>query len=464
MKKVFVHDNFLLETKTSEILFHEFAEKLPLIDYHNHIDPGCVIRNSKFENISQLWINGDPYKHRAMRIAGIPEKFISGNAPDKEKFLSWACIVPQTIGNPLFHWTCLELKRIFGIDEILCGDSAEKIWNCCNEQLLGNGFGTREILEKWNIDYFCTSDSPIDTLAPQMEFQKMDAPFKVFPSLRNDPMLSVETTFFIKEFEKLTNRSIHNLQEYQEAIVSRLDFFAKSGCLLADHSFDSGFVFDLSSEETASGLFLRQVSGKSLTDPELVQLKSYLLHFLGKEYARRNWILQLHIGAYRSTSTRLRILAGPAGGYACIGNTCDVGSLVRFLDSLEQEKLLPKVILYTLNPADDQKLTSLTGSFSEDGIPCKIQMGPAWWYNDHYEAIMNQLKVIGSYGLLSQFIGMTTDSRSILSFSRHEYFRRILCNLFGEWMEQGKIPNDLSLIGNMVKDISYNNIKKWLSK
>lgn len=465
MAKLFIDDNFLLRNAPAEILFHEYASGLPIIDYHNHINPDHIAKNIRFENVSKLWITEDPYKHRALRICGIPEEMITGNIPDKQKFLNWAAIVPKTVGNPLFHWTCMELKRVFGIDEVLSANNAERIWEICNEILTGDGYGAGEILEKWNIELLCTSDTPADTLAAHRELSAAESRIKVVPSFRVDPLFAFNSPIFLSEIKKLSELggfTIENLSTYMKAIVARLDFFAGLGCLLADHSMDNGFAYRFPSPDVAEKLFARVLQNEPLTDYELVLLSSFLLKFLGEEYARREWIMQLHIGAHRYTSSRLRKLAGPNGGFTCIGNSCDVNSLACFFDDLEKSGRLPKVILYTLNPSDNEILASLTGSYSEDGVAGKIQMGPAWWYNDHYEGICAQLKAISSYGLLSQFIGMTTDSRSILSFSRHEYFRRILCNMLGEWIEQGQIPNDLPFVGQLVKDISYYNIKNWI--
>jgi glucuronate isomerase len=466
MGKEPIGENFLLENKTAEKLYHEYAESLPLIDFHNHINPFHIAENIHFENISQLWIASDPYKHRAMRICGFPEEGITGNIPDKQKFLNWAKVVPQTIGNPLFHWTCLELKRVFGIGEILTGENAEKIWNICNEKLQDKNSGARDILEKWNIELLCTSDSLADSLIPHRKLSGPEAKTRMLPSLRGDSLLEPGSSEFLQNIHVLSELSgIHilNLETYKAAMVHRLDFFMKSGCLLSDHSLDSGFTFSLPEPATAALLFSQVLRGEFLSGPEMVLLKSYLLKFLGEEYCRRGWAMQLHIGAHRTTSSRLRKLAGPAGGFACIGNTCDVESLVRFLDSLEKDGLLPRVILYTLNPSDNEVLASLTGSFAQDGVAGKIQMGPAWWFNDHYGGIVSQLTAISGYGLLSRFIGMTTDSRSILSFSRHEYFRRILCNLLGNWVERGQIPPGIGLLGELVGNVSYHNAKNWIS-
>ena len=466
MTRTLIDNNFLLGNRRAEELFHGYAKDLPVIDIHNHLNPYSIKENAYFENVAQLWVIEDPYKHRAMRMCGIPEESITGQISDKQKFLNWARIVPKTIGNPLFHWTCLELKRIFGIDEILSENNAEEIWNLCNNTLCGGGFGTNDILEKWNIDFLCTSDSPTDSLAPHRELSASGRSPRLFPSMRCDSLLAFDAPDFIAWILKLSvqiGQPINSLEDYLSAIIYRLDYFNESGCFLSDHSLDSGFLFDLPSPDVAAKLF-KQILEKDLpASQELIQLKSFLLKFLGEEYSKRGWIMQLHIGAHRNTSSRLRKLAGSAGGYACIGKCCNVESLTHFMDVLEQNGQLPKVILYTLNPSDNEILTSLTGSYAQDGVPGKIRVGSSWWYNDHYDGICNQLTTISNYGLLSQFIGMTTDSRSALSFSRHEYFRRILCNVLGSWVEQGRLPDDLTLIGQIVKDISYYNIKNWIS-
>jgi len=382
--------DFLLKTKTARRLYHEHAEHLPIIDYHNHLDARDLADDRRFENITQLWIATDPYKHRAMRIAGVSERLITGDASDREKFDAWAATVPQTLGNPLFHWTALELKRYFGITELLSPDTAGRIWDTCNSR----SYTARQLIAQTNVECLCTSDRITDNLEAHARLAKSGFATRVLPSLRDAEMPD----------------------------AARLDEFQRLGCRLADHA--------------------------------VVGFDSELLRVFGREYARRGWIMQLHIGAQRETSSRLRNLAGPAGGYATIGNACDIPSLCRFLDDLEKEDCLPRTILYPLNPADYAAIATLTGSF-----PGKLQFGPAWWYNDHALGIRHHLDTLAHYGLLSTFIGMTTDSRNLLSMVRHEYFRRVLCDWLGDKVETGELPAD---VGQLVRAIAYENARRWI--
>ncbi len=461
----FIHTDFLLHNSIAIKLFHEFAKDLPVIDYHNHLNPLHLSENRQFENIAQLWVTGDPYKHRAMRINGIPEHGITGNATDKEKYLNWVKTFPKTMGNPLFHWTCLELKHIFGIDELLTEQNAKAVWDHCNTKLQEEGFKAIDLLRKWNAETVCTSDDLLDDLTPHQKATGLNLGLIVLPSLRSDSIIAFETPGFASWLAKLsesTGSKIKNLDQYKEAIVAKLNRFNVAGCRLSDHSFDGGFTYDFSSNSNPDQLFASHISGRQLSEKELNQLKTHLLIFLGQEYGKRNWAMQLHIGAQRYTSSRLRKIAGPAGGYATIGTSCDISGLCSFLDSLESTGNLPRTILYTLNPSDNAAFATLTGSFAEDGLAGKVQFGPAWWYNDHYDGMRQQLIALSSHGLLSHFIGMTTDSRSILSFSRHEYFRRLLCNMIGEWVENGHLPRDYDLLSNLVKNISYKNSKNLI--
>jgi len=463
--KYFLNKNFLLNNQTAETLFHSVASSLPLIDYHNHLNPQHLAENKQFETIAELWVTGDPYKHRTMRINGIPENGITGNAPDKEKFLNWVKTFPKTMGNPLFHWTCLELKEIFDVDELLSEKNAEAIWTHCNVKLHGNGFRAIDLLRKWNAETVCTSDDLLDDLEPHQVATNLNLGLTVLPSLRSDSMIAFETPGFKGWLSKLSQTvglEITSLNLYKEALLSKLDKFDLAGCRLADHSLDGGFVFDFSEDTNPDELFARLISGTTLPAKEIVILKTHIMVFLGLEYGKRNWVMQLHIGAQRYTSSRLRKLVGPAGGFATIGQSCDIAGLSAYLDALDLKANLPKTILYTLNPADNAPLATLTGSFSQDGIAGKIQFGPAWWYNDHYDGMKKQITTLANHGLLSHFIGMTTDSRSILSFSRHQYFRRLLCNIIGEWVENGHLPNDYELLNQLVADISYNNSKKLI--
>lgn len=465
--KAFYHKNFLLQNEAGRRLYHEVAAPLPIIDPHNHVDPALLATNERFENLYRLWVQADPYKHRAMRIFGIAEELITGDRPDFEKFLAWAGCYPHTAGNPLFHWCAMELKEIVGIDEMLTPDTAPEIWETANRKLSGEGFGALDIVKRLGVELLCTSDDLLDGLAHHLALAKRPSGVRCLPSLRSDSIHAVNAPAFpawLEKLQGLTGVEVTTLTSYKEAIAKRLDFFSEAGCLLSDHSLDSGFKFIATDELGAAKLFNAVLKREALSELDFVRLQSHLLHFLGKEYARRGWKMQLHIGAHRYTSSVLRARLGPAGGYAGIGNTVDVVSLCLFLDGLDKEAALPKTILYTLNPADNAVFATLTGSFSEDGVQGKLQFGPAWWYNDHCAGITQQLIALSSYGLLSTSIGMTTDSRSLLSFVRHNYYRRILCNLVGTWMEEGTMPDDFEAASGLVKNIAYYNIKNWMKK
>lgn len=407
--KAFIHDDFLLKTAQAQRLYHTTAARLPIVDYHNHLDARDLADDRPFDNLAQLWLAGDPYKHRAMRIAGVPERLITGDTADREKFDAWAATVPQTLGNPLFHWTALELKRYFDIDEMLSPESADRVWNACNERLRSPGYTARGLITRASVECLCTSDRPLDDLEAHARLADSGFATRVLPSLRMEEDASFSPSL----------------------VAERFDAFARMGCRLADQA----------------------VAGYD----------NRMLSLLGRECGRRGWILQLHIGAQRHTSTRLRNLAGPAGGYATIGQSCDIAGLCRFLDGLEQDGVLPRTILYPLNPADYASLATLTGSFAEEGVRGKIQLGPAWWYNDHALGICQHLATLAHYGLLASFVGMTTDSRSLLSMTRHEYFRRVLCDWLGDQVQAGVIPSDDRLLDSLVRDLCYENARRWLA-
>jgi len=464
--KQFLDDNFLIANKTAAFLYHDVAVGLPIIDYHNHIDPKHIHEDKSYANISELWLKPDPYKHRLMRMCGIPEAKITGDASDKEKFLNWATVFPNVIGNPLYHWSCLELQRIFDIDILLSEDTAEEIWNICNAKLQEPGFTASGILRAWNVEAMCTSDDLIDDIDIHKQATDRLINMDVRPSLRGDAIVSFKSNDpgnWHSRLTKISNSNITDLETYKSAIIDQMSRFEQAGCLMSDHALNAGFRFIETSEDIANRLFDKYWSGQDLSTEEQTRLQSHILVYLGKEYGKRNWIMQLHIGAQRHTSTRLRTLAGKAGGYACIGSSCDIASLTSFLDTIERTGHLPRIILYTLNPADYEGLASMTGSYAEGGVSGKIQLGPAWWYNDHLDGIRRHLSVLTNYSLISSFIGMTTDSRSMLSFSRHEYFRRVLCNCIGEWAENGFMPQDKDVLSQLVENISYRNIKKWFS-
>ena len=465
--KSFYHKDFLLQNTYGKRLYHDVAAALPIIDPHNHIDPSALSTNKKFQNIYQLWVQHDPYKHRAMRMYGIAEELVTGSRSDYEKFLAWAECYPHTAGNPLFHWCAMELQEVFGIKEMLTVGSAKQIWEGANKKLAKKGFGALAIIKNLGVELLCTSDDLLDDLAHHISLSKHQNGVVCLPSLRSDSIIAFNSPAFylwLSKLKGITYVDVNTLQTYKDAVIKRLDFFDEVGCLLSDHSLDSGFEFIQTGEAIATDLFRQLLEGAALTNHGLIKLQSHLLHFLGKEYANRKWGMQLHMGAHRYTSTNMRNKLGPAGGYAGIGNTVNVQSLCLFLDGLDIEGGLPKTILYTLNPADNAVLATLTGSFAEDGVQGKVQAGPAWWYNDHYEGITQQLLTLSSYSLLGTSIGMTTDSRSILSFVRHDYYRRILCNLLGAWAEEGKLPDDFEYVSTLVKNIAYHNIKNWIKK
>lgn len=456
----FLDEEYFLLNKTAERLYVDFAESLPIVDYHNHLDPAALGSNRMHTDITDLWITGDPYKHRAMRINGIAEHYITGNATAKEKFLAWSQTLPQCIGNPLFHWSFLELKTVFGIETILSEQTAEAVWTECNRQLQERELGRRDLLLLWNVETVCTSDDLLDDLSSHA--LATDDLLTVLPSLRGDTiLLPPGRGEWFKRLESLHGNSFRSLDDFLDALVGQLDRFDRSGCLLADHSLDDHFRFTLPSERETEELFQWFLAGgERMSKKAVARWQSFLLVFLAEEYARRGWTMQLHLGALRQTSTRLRRLTGPAGGYACIGSGVDTESIVRLLDLLENRDALPKTILYTLNPADNPILATLTGSFVRDGVSGQIRFGPAWWYNDFAEEIRKHLITLAGYSLLSRFVGMTTDSRSVLSFSRHDYFRRILCSLIGQWVELGEVPDDDEFLGPLIGNICVENARE----
>jgi glucuronate isomerase len=466
MKNIYTND-FLLTNAWGKRLFHDVAKSLPIIDWHNHVDPSVLATNKSFDNVYQLWVQNDPYKHRAMRIYGVPESLITGSeASDYDKFLAWADCLQHTVGNPLFHWSCMELKQVFGIDAVLTLENAKDIWEKANRILKQKDFGAKDIVKRFGLEILCTSDDLLDSLESHIALSKQ-SDLTCLPSLRSDSIIAFnQPSFFswLEKLEGLTDIKIKNLSDYKKAIINRLDFFDINGCLLSDHSFDSGFKYVSGDPSVSATIFEHFLKKKTISDNDFVQLQSYFLNFLGLEYAKRQWKMQLHIGAHRFTSSTLRKKVGAAGGFACIGSAADMRSLSLLLDELDVKNGLPKTILYTLNPADNAAFASLTGSFSEDNVRGKIQFGPAWWYNDQYEGIIQQLLDLSSYGLLSTTIGFTTDSRSILSFTRHDYYRRILCNLIGQWVKEGKLPNNEAFLTQLIKNIAYFNIKNWIKK
>ena len=460
----FIHEDFLLRSRMARRLYHDHAARLSIVDYHSHIPPGDLAGDRVFENITQAWITGDPYKHRAMRMAGVPEALITGDAPDREKFDRWAATVPLAIGNPLYPWTALELRRFFDVDENLNPDSAGRIWAACNERLNAPTHTARGLVAQARVECLCTSDRLLDPLDAHARLAASGFGIRVLPSLRADDIVATDDPGFAGWTAALavaTGVRIDGLEAFRAAVGTRLDHFGRAGGRLVDHALDD-FVYAPASEAEADAILRRRLAGDPVAATDLLRLRSALLRALGIEYGRRGWILQLHLGAQRRTSSRLRALAGPAGGYAGIGRTADIPSLCAYLDDLERAEALPRTILHTLNPADNAVLAVLSGSYAADGVPGKIQFGPAWWYNDHADGIRAHLAALSSCGLLATFVGMTTDSRSLLSMTRHEYFRRILCDFIGARAESGEWPRDETLLAEIVRNVAYANPRRWI--
>lgn len=461
----YLAEDFLLESSYGRTLYHTHAAELPVIDYHCHIDPRAVADDQVFGDITQLWIHSDPYKWRAMRMNGINEQRVTGDASNWQKFEAWAQTVPRTVGNPLFHWTGLELKRYFGLDNMLGPRSAEGTWHHCNALLAQQGFTARGLLAKSDVEIVCTSDDLLDDLEAHRRMAVSGSAIRMLPSLRADRIVGVGAQGFPTFCRVLAQRTgipITSLDAFQVAVALRMDAFDALGCRVADLGLDEP-VFAPVAAGQAARLFDQLLTGQALTPLEQRQLQTHLMVFAGAQYHQRGWMMQLHIGALRSTSQRLRDVSGGAGGYACIGSSSDVALVCGLLDMLERQGSLPRTVLFTLNPSDTEMFASLAGSFTEAGVPGKLQFGPAWWLNDHRDGIERQLRAVANLGLLSRHIGMTTDSRSLLSYPRHEYYRRILCNLLGGWVDRGELPRDEELLASLVRDICYLNAKGWLT-
>ncbi|MBF7809160.1 glucuronate isomerase [Clostridium beijerinckii] len=463
--KNFMDENFLLSNQTAIDLYHNYAKNLPIIDYHCHIDPKEIYENKKFSNITEAWLYGDHYKWRAMRSNGIDEKCITGDGSDYDKFLAWSQTIPMAIGNPLYHWTHLELQRFFGIYEPLDEDTAPEIWKRANELLNGEGFNVRDLIIKSNVETICTTDDPIDTLEYHIKI-KEDASFNVnvLPTLRPDKGIEINLDGFVswvKDLEKVSEVSINNYDEFLKALDSRIRFFHSVGCRIADHGIDGVVVYADSSKEEAEAIFAKALEGKSISIDEEKKYKTYTLRHVFKLYHELGWTMQLHIAALRSNNTKMLEKIGVNTGFDSINDESIAYPLSRLLDSVDRENSLPKTILYTLNPKDNYVLGTMIGNFQGDGIPGKMQFGAAWWFNDNKDGMIEQMKALGNLGLLGRFVGMLTDSRSFLSYTRHEYFRRIACNLIGEWVENGEVPKNDKLLKRIVQGICYSNAKEY---
>lgn len=462
----FIHEDFLLQTTAARELYHDYAKNEPILDYHCHLPPQEVAANRRFRNLHEIWLEGDHYKWRAMRANGVPEELITGSASPYEKFLAWARTVPFTLRNPLYHWTHLELLRYFDIPDILDERSAESIWNLANEKLATDELSAQGILGKFQVRALCTTDDPTDSLAEHKQIAASGLATKVLPAFRPDKALGVHDpaafNAWTTKLEASANREIHGFQDFLDALADRHEYFHSIGARLSDHGLNTA-LSEPCSHEDAAHIFDRARDGQSADAAEHIQFGSFLMHFFGRLDAAKGWTKQLHLGARRANNTRMFRQVGPDTGFDSIGDWPQIDAVARYMDQLDQEDALPKMILYNLNPADNYAFATVVGNFQGGAVPGKIQFGSGWWFLDQKEAMELQINALSNCGLLSRFVGMLTDSRSFLSYPRHEYFRRTLCNLLGRDIENGELPRDMALVGGMVRNICYSNAERYFS-
>lgn len=460
--KEFMDENFLLSTKTAQHLYSENADmrKIPVIDYHCHINPREIYEDRQFENITQVWLGGDHYKWRQMRTCGVDEKYITGNASDYEKFEKWAECMPKLIGNPLYHWSHYELKYYFGYEGNLNPSTCKEVWDIVNAQLNTPEFSVRNLIKKSNVKLICTTDEPIDSLEWHQKI-KADKDFdvKVLPAFRPDKAMNIEKRDFKEYIKKLSDVSgidIDGFEALKTALVNRIDYFAKNGCTVSDHALEYVMYYPADDKEVEN-VFQKALSGVKVSKEEELKYKTAFMIFIAKEYLKRNWVMQLHYGCKRDNNEYMFEKLGPDSGYDCISNYAPSSQLADFLNAIDCGGCVPKTIIYSLNPQDNAAIGTVIGCFQGGGVRNRIQQGSAWWFNDHFTGMTEQMKSFASLSCLGNFIGMLTDSRSFLSYTRHDYFRRILCELIGNWVENGEYPNDDALLAPIIRGISYNN-------
>ena len=462
--KNFMDADFLLETETAKALFHNFAETTPILDYHCHINPKEIAEDRKFDNITQVWLGGDHYKWRFMRSCGVDEKYITGDASDKEKFFKWAECVGKAIGNPLFHWSHLELQRYFDYHGVLSAKTAEEVWNLCNEKLQDDSMSVRNLIRQSNVTLICTTDDPIDTLEWHKAIAE-DETFdvKVLPTWRPDKAMNIEKPNYLEYLDSLAaaaGMEIKSFADLKAALVNRMEFFNANGCNISDHGLE--YVFHVpATEEEIEAIFAKRLTGEAITRDEELKFKTAFLLAMGREYNRLDWAMQLHYGVKRDNNTAQFNKLGVDSGYDCISNFTPSAQLADFLNALAITDELPRTVIYSLNPIDNAAIGTILGCFQDSSAVAKIQQGSAWWFNDNKTGMQDQMISLANLGNLSGFVGMLTDSRSFLSYTRHEYFRRILCNLIGNWVENGEYPADMDLLEEIVTNISYNNAKRY---
>lgn len=462
--KAFMDEDFLLSTETSRKLYHDYAEQMPVLDYHCHINPKEIAQDRQFENITQVWLGGDHYKWRIMRANGVAEDYITGNAPDREKFQKWAETLEKAIGNPLYHWSHLELKRYFGYTGVLNGETAQEVWDLCNEKLRQPSMSVKNLIRQSGVTLICTTDDPVDTL----EWHKMireDKEFhvQVLPAWRPDKAMNIEKpdyAEYIGSLGRAAGQEIRSFADLKQALRTRMDYFASMGCLASDHALEY-VMYQPAGEEEIEAIFSRRLKGEAVTRTEELQFKTAFMLYVGSQYEELGWAMQLHYGCKRDNNGFMFPKLGPDTGYDCINNYAPSAEMADFLNALSSTGKMPKTILYSLNPQDNVNIQTIMGCFQEGPVVGKLQHGSAWWFNDHKTGMMDQMTTLANEGVLGNFIGMLTDSRSFLSYTRHEYFRRILCELIGGWVENGEYPWDEKVLGQMVKGISYNNAVRY---
>ena len=462
--KEFMCKDFVLENETASILYHKYAEPQPIIDYHNHLPPEDIANDRVYKTITEVALSGDHYKWRAMRINGIQEKYITGDATDKEKWDAWAATMPKTLRNPLFHWQHLELQRYFGIKEILSPKTADEIYEKCNAMLAQSGFSARGLLRAQNVEVVCTTDDPIDSLEHHISVKEEGIALKMLPTFRPDKALALDNPTqwneYIDKLADAAKMNIENYSDFKAAIKDRHDFFHEVGCRLSDHGLPEPYGADFSETEIVQA-FEKIRAGKEILESEKLKMRTAFMVYFGQLNAAKDWTMQLHMGPIRNNSTRMFNQLGPDAGFDSIGDRPIAEALSRFLNKLDITAELPRTILYNIKPSDNETLATMCGNFSDGSIAGKIQFGSGWWFLDQKDGMKKQMEALSQLGLISRFVGMLTDSRSFLSFPRHEYFRRILCNLFGQDMENGEIPYDLEMVGAIIEDICYNNAKEF---
>ena len=462
MKK-FMDEDFLLTTETAKNLYHNYAEKLPIIDYHCHLSPQEIYEDVRYENITQVWLGADHYKWRQMRSNGVEEKYITGDASDREKFQKWAETLEKAIGNPLYHWSHLELKKYFGYEGHLCGDTAQEVWDLTSEKLKQENMSARGLILQSNVDTICTTDDPIDSLEWHRKIKEDGFEVKVLPAWRPDKAMNIEKADFAQYITKLAQVSGVEIKDFDsliEALKNRMDFFAENGCTVSDHGLEY-VMYESYEPAEVNEIVKTRLSDGVLTKTEERKYKTAFMTALGREYAKKNWVMQLHYGVQRDLNKKVFNALGPDAGIDAINTYSSSIEMGQYLNALALDDSLPKTTIYSLNPADNAAIGTVIGCFQDSSAVGKIQHGAAWWFNDHKTGMMEQMTSLANLGLLGNFVGMLTDSRSFLSYTRHEYFRRIMCELIGGWVENGEYPDDEKALKQIVEGISYYNCKNY---